>query len=263
MTITQDRRLASSLRALRALRSSSSAVAVVGAQIPTDSWPTYHGDYSGRRYSTLKQINAANVKGLTLAWVYRVNTSRAGAIVGGEGPDTPPPGHAAGDQVDAADGQRHAVFLGARSRLGGRRAHRPRGLALRLEDARRRPHRQPRRRHPRQLAVLPDAGQLLRLARRRDRQGALAPRDRQHEARVLLDQRADDHRPAGDHRRRRRRARHPRLSRVARSRERAIWCGAGTPRRVRASRAPRPGPTNTRWRTAAACRGFPAPTIPS
>ena len=34
------------------------------------------------------------MKGLTLAWVYRVNTSRAGAIVGGEGPDTPPPGGA-------------------------------------------------------------------------------------------------------------------------------------------------------------------------
>jgi len=66
--------------------------AVVGAQIPADSWPTYHGDYSGRRYSTLKQVNTANVKGLTLAWVYRINTSRAGAIVGGEGPDTPPPG---------------------------------------------------------------------------------------------------------------------------------------------------------------------------
>jgi alcohol dehydrogenase (cytochrome c) len=68
------------------------SLVVVSAQIPTDSWPTYHGDYSGRRYSTLKQVNTANVKGLTLAWVYRINTSRAGAIVGGEGPDTPPPG---------------------------------------------------------------------------------------------------------------------------------------------------------------------------
>src|SRR4029077_6804719 len=70
------------------------AGAVAGAQIPTDSWPTYHGDYSGRRYSTIKQINASNVKNLTLAWVYRLNTSRAGAIVGGEGPETPPPGTA-------------------------------------------------------------------------------------------------------------------------------------------------------------------------
>src|SRR5262249_47859614 len=41
-------------------------------RLPTDSWPTYHGDYSGRRYSTLSQINADNVKSLTLAWVYRV-----------------------------------------------------------------------------------------------------------------------------------------------------------------------------------------------
>src|SRR5689334_21092412 len=61
------------------------------AQIPTDSWPTYNGDYSGRRYSTLSQINKGNVKALSLAWVYRLNTSRAGAILGGEGPDTVPP----------------------------------------------------------------------------------------------------------------------------------------------------------------------------
>ena len=57
---------------------------------PTDAWPTYHGDYSGRRYSTLKQINAENVKNLALAWIYRANTSSARAIIGGEGPDTPP-----------------------------------------------------------------------------------------------------------------------------------------------------------------------------
>ena len=70
-----------------------SLASVVGlAQIPTDAWPTYHGDYTGRRFSTLKQINTTNVKNLTLAWVYRLNTSRAGAIVGGEGPETPPPG---------------------------------------------------------------------------------------------------------------------------------------------------------------------------
>ena len=28
----------------------------------TDTWPTYNGDYSGRRYSTLSQINQTNVK---------------------------------------------------------------------------------------------------------------------------------------------------------------------------------------------------------
>src|SRR5215475_7299648 len=38
---------------------------------PTDTWPTYNGDYSGRRFSTLDQINAGNVNSLTLAWVFR------------------------------------------------------------------------------------------------------------------------------------------------------------------------------------------------
>jgi alcohol dehydrogenase (cytochrome c) len=56
---------------------------------PTDAWPTYHGDYSGRRYSTLTQINAQNVKNLALAWVYRLNVSTVRAIVGGEGSATP------------------------------------------------------------------------------------------------------------------------------------------------------------------------------
>ena len=39
----------------------------------TDSWPTYNGDYSGRRFSTLDKINASNVDALTLAWVFRHN----------------------------------------------------------------------------------------------------------------------------------------------------------------------------------------------
>lgn len=37
----------------------------------TDSWPTYHGDYSGRRHSTLTQITPANVSQLTLAWAFQ------------------------------------------------------------------------------------------------------------------------------------------------------------------------------------------------
>jgi alcohol dehydrogenase (cytochrome c) len=28
----------------------------------TDSWPTYSGDYSGRRFSSLTQINQTNIK---------------------------------------------------------------------------------------------------------------------------------------------------------------------------------------------------------
>ena len=42
-----------------------------------DSWPTYSGDYSGKRYSSLDQINQSNVKQLTLAWTTRV-TAGAG-----------------------------------------------------------------------------------------------------------------------------------------------------------------------------------------
>jgi alcohol dehydrogenase (cytochrome c) len=37
----------------------------------TDTWPTYNGDYSGRRFSTLDQINAANINSLTVAWAFR------------------------------------------------------------------------------------------------------------------------------------------------------------------------------------------------
>jgi alcohol dehydrogenase (cytochrome c) len=63
-----------------------------------DSWPTYSGDYSGKRYSALTQVNQTNVMHLTLAWMTRVTpgqTSGGGGrggrgsgpiIVGGEGP---------------------------------------------------------------------------------------------------------------------------------------------------------------------------------
>ena len=40
---------------------------------PRDSWPTYHGDYSGRRHSALSQITPANVGSLTLAWAFQTN----------------------------------------------------------------------------------------------------------------------------------------------------------------------------------------------
>ena len=39
----------------------------------TDTWPTYNGDYSGRRFSTLDQINAGNVSSLTLAWAFHLH----------------------------------------------------------------------------------------------------------------------------------------------------------------------------------------------
>ena len=55
-----------------------------------ESWPTFHGDYSGRHYSSLDQINKANVKSLSLAWTSRLNTSLQGAIIGGKGPEPAP-----------------------------------------------------------------------------------------------------------------------------------------------------------------------------
>jgi alcohol dehydrogenase (cytochrome c) len=60
-----------------------------------DSWPTYNGDYTGRRYSTLTEVNQATVKNLTLSWFHKITPGSgtggggrgggAGMIVGGEG----------------------------------------------------------------------------------------------------------------------------------------------------------------------------------
>jgi alcohol dehydrogenase (cytochrome c) len=57
----------------------------------TGDWPVYGGDYSGKRYSKLTQLNQSNVKNLTLAWSTRLvagsQSRRPGSalIVGGVG----------------------------------------------------------------------------------------------------------------------------------------------------------------------------------
>jgi alcohol dehydrogenase (cytochrome c) len=57
----------------------------------TGEWPTYGGDYSGRRYSALKQISTATVKGLKPAWTAKLASGLQGKpagpnlIVGGVG----------------------------------------------------------------------------------------------------------------------------------------------------------------------------------
>ena len=43
---------------------------------PADSWPTYHGDYSGQRHTTLDDITPANVHQLTLAWAFQTNQTQ-------------------------------------------------------------------------------------------------------------------------------------------------------------------------------------------
>ena len=73
-----------------------------------ESWPTYSGDYTGRRYSALAQVNQQTVKNLTLAWMTRVTGGPGNAggggggrgggrgasptIIGGEGPGDIPGG---------------------------------------------------------------------------------------------------------------------------------------------------------------------------
>ena len=57
-----------------------------------ESWPTYSGDYSGRRYSGLTQVTTDNVSRLTLAWTRQLDTgtpalegANAPTFIGGEG----------------------------------------------------------------------------------------------------------------------------------------------------------------------------------
>ena len=49
-----------------------------------DQWTTYSGDYTGRRYSSLKQINQSTVKNLSLSWVARFTTGCGPTGAGGE-----------------------------------------------------------------------------------------------------------------------------------------------------------------------------------
>ena len=51
----------------------------------SDSWLTYSGDYSGKRYSLLTQINQSNVKHLSLAWVAKVTAGPGNMGGGGRG----------------------------------------------------------------------------------------------------------------------------------------------------------------------------------
>src|SRR5207248_3840821 len=47
-----------------------------------DGWLTYSGDYSGKRYSALKQLNPSNVKNLALAWSSRLVAGSQGRPAG-------------------------------------------------------------------------------------------------------------------------------------------------------------------------------------
>src|SRR5215813_9560007 len=42
----------------------------------TDSWPTYHGDYSGQRHSPLTQITSENVSQLRQVWQFQTEQNQ-------------------------------------------------------------------------------------------------------------------------------------------------------------------------------------------
>ena len=108
------------------------------AHPPTDSWPGYHGDYSGKRHSSLTQITPANVGRLGLAWAFQTNQ---GANI----KSTP----------IVVDGILY--FTVPRQHLGGRCPLRPSGLALHVSAEWRSAYWPPRRLDLQGLALLSDS----------------------------------------------------------------------------------------------------------
>src|SRR5258707_3499257 len=78
---------------------------------PTDAWPSYHGDYTGRHYSPLKQVTVENAKSLSLAWLHRTSTNTHPTTITG-GP-SPPPAARAAARADGAVGDPHSPRPGA------------------------------------------------------------------------------------------------------------------------------------------------------
>src|SRR2546429_3795498 len=64
---------------------------LLGQGLPAGAWPTYAGDYSQRRYSTLRQIDQTNVRHLTLAWLRRLTAGPDGGEGSWFGPPPGPP----------------------------------------------------------------------------------------------------------------------------------------------------------------------------
>ena len=48
---------------------------ILRAHSEPGNWLTYAGDYQGRGYSMLDQINAGNISGLKVAWMYQIGTT--------------------------------------------------------------------------------------------------------------------------------------------------------------------------------------------
>ena len=129
-----------------------------------DTWPTYSGDYTGRRYSSLNQINQSNVKNLTLAWVARLSAGSAAGggagaggfggrggggaaaptIVGGEGTGEFPTGGGAGVKGSILMINNVLYVTAPDNTWAHGCPRRAAALAVLLEDQGRHAHRQPR-----------------------------------------------------------------------------------------------------------------------
>ena len=207
---------------------------------PADVWPTYNGDYSGRRFSDLTRSTSRT--SIAEDRVDLPDHQRRPAARRRR-PD---------DQVDAAAGERHSVLHDSRPRFRDQRAYRRTALAVRLRGSGRASGRPARRRDVRQLALLPDSGWLVHLAERQRRQGAVAEEGCRREAAVLHHDGAADREESRDGRRGRRRDGCARLSGIARPGNRRTAMELVERRRRRwAIRAPRRGRIRKRWITAA------------
>jgi len=56
---------------VRALASLGFCVSLIAQGPPSDSWPTYHGDYTSRRHSSLTEITPSNISRLSKAWTFQ------------------------------------------------------------------------------------------------------------------------------------------------------------------------------------------------
>ena len=175
------------------------AAGLVGAA-PTTSWPTYHGDNTGRRFSPLTGINDKNVGGLATAWSFRTGA-------GGSLKSTP----LMVDGILYLTAPDHVWAVDARN---GKEI-----LAQGLRNERRLAHRQPRRRHFRQLAFLPDTRLPDHFFEPQGRVRALAETELRPRPVLLRLDGSDDRQEQSDCRRLGRRSRPPRLSHRVRPRD--------------------------------------------
>ena len=229
-----------------------------------ESWPTFHGDYSGRHYSTLDQINKSQREEPVARVDEPAEHVAAGSHHRRQGPGARArSGAERQHQGDAADGQRHALPGDPEQCLRARREDRPSAVALLLEEPRRLDDRQPRPRHVGELSVPRHARSAPGLARGGDRQGTLEPAEGRLPRRSLRHDRANGDRQSRLHARRRRLHRRARVAGVEGSRRRARCSGSGTRRRAPAKPGSKAGRTRSPRNAAAPRPGSRPPTIPS